>query len=190
MVVTNLRFATACGWSPRLRLDLALNDFVACALVSHNISVLSDGTPWRPLIDVEDMCRAISWAVTRREGTGGKFLSVNIGSNDRNYQVGSLANSVANLIAGTRVSINEEAPSDTRSYAVDFSLYEKLAPHHQPQITLAQSILRLKDGLERMEFNDPRFRESIYMRLNLLRGHIEKGLLDKNLRWSISPKSN
>ena len=69
MLATSLRFATACGMSDRLRLDLVLNDFVACAITSGEISVLSDGTPWRPLIDVEDMARAILWAI-RRKGQG------------------------------------------------------------------------------------------------------------------------
>ena len=65
MVVTCLRFATACGMSDRLRLDLVLNDFVACALALREITVLSDGLRWRPLIDVSDMARAIEWAITR-----------------------------------------------------------------------------------------------------------------------------
>ena len=70
MTVTSLRFATACGMSDRLRLDLVLNDFVACAIASGEITVLSDGTPWRPLIDVEDMARAISWAIVRKRENG------------------------------------------------------------------------------------------------------------------------
>ena len=65
MTVTCLRFATACGMSDRLRLDLVLNDFVASALATGEITVLSDGTPWRPLIDVADMARAIEWAIGR-----------------------------------------------------------------------------------------------------------------------------
>ena len=73
MTVTSLRFATACGMSERLRLDLVLNDFVAGALTSGEVSVLSDGTPWRPLIDVEDMCRAIVWAIGRPAGKGGQI---------------------------------------------------------------------------------------------------------------------
>ncbi len=68
MVVTCLRFATACGMSDRLRLDLVLNDFVACALGQGQITVLSDGSPWRPLIDVADMARAIDWAIDRSGG--------------------------------------------------------------------------------------------------------------------------
>ncbi|RZK29215.1 MAG: SDR family oxidoreductase, partial [Hymenobacter sp.] len=70
-VVTCLRFATACGWSDRLRLDLVLNDFVASAVATGEISILSDGTPWRPLIHVRDMARAIEWAVTREASNGG-----------------------------------------------------------------------------------------------------------------------
>ena len=87
MGVTCLRFATACGMSPRLRLDLVLNDFVAGALASGEVSVLSDGTPWRPLIDVRDMARAIEWAITGGGVDAGGFLSINAGSDDWNVQV-------------------------------------------------------------------------------------------------------
>ena len=76
MLVTSLRFATACGMSDRLRLDLVLNDFVACAITSGEITVLSDGAPWRPLIDVEDMARAILWAIRRKSDKGGEFLAL------------------------------------------------------------------------------------------------------------------
>ena len=73
MTVTCLRFATACGMSDRLRLDLVLNDFVAGALATGEITVLSDGTPWRPLIDVADMARAIEWAIGRSPTTAAGF---------------------------------------------------------------------------------------------------------------------
>ena len=75
--VTCLRFSTACGWSDRLRLDLVLNDFVAGAVASGRITILSDGTPWRPLINVRDMARAIDWAISRDMSVGGPFLAVN-----------------------------------------------------------------------------------------------------------------
>ncbi len=91
MVTTSLRFATACGMSDRLRLDLVLNDFVACALSTGEITVLSDGTPWRPLIEVRDMARAIEWALSRRGDEGGSFLALNAGSDSWNYQVKDLA---------------------------------------------------------------------------------------------------
>src|SRR6185312_14717249 len=106
MTATCLRFATACGMSARLRLDLVLNDFVAGALTAGKITVLSDGTPWRPLIDVSDMARAIEWAIGRSSEHGGRFLVVNAGNQTGNYQVRELAEVVSTELPGTKVSIN------------------------------------------------------------------------------------
>jgi len=183
MVITCLRFATACGMSDRLRLDLVLNDFVACALSRGQISVLSDGTPWRPLIDVADMARAIDWAIDRQAGTGGRYLAVNAGSDDRNYQVKDLANAVARSVPGTDISINTSAPADSRSYKVDFGLYHSLAPDHQPVVSLDQSIQNLISGLKKMRFNDAEFRSSNLMRLRVLQDHIDHSRLTKALQW-------
>ncbi|HEY0212991.1 MAG TPA: SDR family oxidoreductase [Paenirhodobacter sp.] len=186
MVITCLRFATACGMSDRLRLDLVLNDFVAAALATGRITVLSDGSPWRPLIDTADMARAIDWAITRGVDAGGRFLAVNVGSDDRNYQVRQLADAVADALPGTDVSINTESPADSRSYQVDFALYRDLAPDHQPQVTLAQSITALKDGLQRMQFDDADFRDSQMIRLKVLEGHMTQGRLNADLVWQTS----
>lgn len=183
LTVTCLRFATACGMSSRLRLDLVLNDFVACALSSGEITVLSDGTPWRPLIDVADMARAIEWAVTREAAEGGRFLVVNAGAEFGNYQVRQLAEAVAAAVPGTKVSINTKAPADSRSYQVDFSRFAQLAPNHQPQITLEQSISGLVDGLRSMDFADADFRNSRLIRLHVLEDHIESGRLSEDLFW-------
>jgi UDP-glucose 4-epimerase len=183
MVVTCLRFATACGMSARLRLDLVLNDFVACALSRGEISVLSDGSPWRPLIDVADMARAIDWAIDRSEKSGGRYLAVNAGSNDRNYQVKDLANAVAGKVPGTTVSINTSAPADSRSYKVDFELYRSLAPNHQPLVDLDQSIQNLITGLTKMNFKDEHFRSSDLMRLKVLQDHIGSHRLSRTLEW-------
>ena len=168
MLVTSLRFATACGMSDRLRLDLVLNDFVACAITSGEITVLSDGTPWRPLIDVEDMARAILWAIRRKPDKGGEFLAVNAGRDEGNYQVRELAEAVARQAPGAKVSINTNAPPDKRSYRVDFSLFRSLAPDFIPQLSLDQSITRLREGLGAMDFADEDFRSSPFMRLKTL----------------------
>lgn len=183
MVITSLRFATACGMSARLRLDLVLNDFVACALSQKKITVLSDGTPWRPLIDVSDMGRAIDWAIQRQANNGGRILSVNTGSNRRNHQVRELAEAVAEAIPGTTVDINEKEAVDSRSYKVDFGLFEKLAPEYQPQMTLQDSIQGLVEGLSRMKFSDAKFRDSHLMRLKVLQDHVELGRLSEKLEW-------
>lgn len=182
-VVTSLRFSTACGMSERLRLDLVLNDFVACAVASKKITILSDGTPWRPLINIKDMAMAIDWAIKREVANGGKFLAVNIGSDEWNYQVKDLAEAVSMVIPDVDISINKNAQPDKRSYQVSFDLFRKLAPDHQPQIDLKTTIQDLKEGLEAMKFSDQDFRNSRLMRLKVLNDLRSKGFLNDNLEW-------
>jgi nucleoside-diphosphate-sugar epimerase len=182
-VVTSLRFATACGMSERLRLDLVLNDFVAGSIASRKITILSDGTPWRPLIEIRDMARAMDWAITRVASNGGAFLAINAGSDEWNYQVKDLAEAVAKLIPGVEISINKNAQPDKRSYQVDFSLFKKLAPNYVPQVSLEEAIIGLRDGLEKMKFDDSEFRNSHFMRLKVLTSLMEQEILNENLQW-------
>lgn len=182
--VTCLRFATACGFSHRLRLDLVINDFVAGAITSKKIEILSDGTPWRPLINVLDMARAIDWAVMRKSDNGGDFLAVNTGSNTWNYQVKELADVVAGIVNGCEVSVNQDAPPDKRSYKVNFDLFKKLAPNHQPVFQLKPTIENLVESFTQMGFNDTNFRRSSLVRLNVISNLIQKHLLDSHLYWN------
>ena len=181
--VTCLRFATACGWSDRLRLDLVLNDFVASSVASNEINILSDGTPWRPLIHVRDMALAIEWALGRTAAHGGAFLAVNTGSDKWNYRVKELAEAVAADLPGTRVLVNPAAAPDLRSYRVDFSLFRQLAPHHQPRHTLTATIAELHDKLLAIGFQDSQFRSSQLMRLRVLTTLREQGELTGQLTW-------
>ena len=181
--VTCLRFATACGMSDRLRLDLVLNDFVAGAVASKKIQILSDGSPWRPLINIKDMARAIDWAINRDYENGGSFIAVNIGSNHWNCQVKDLAEAVAKAISDVEISINKKAQPDKRSYRVNFDLFKKLAPNHQPKYDLVNTIKELKNGLEAMGFIDKNFHNSRFMRLKVLNDLIERGRLDEKLKW-------
>ncbi len=182
--VTCLRFATACGMSERLRLDLVLNDFVAGAVASRRITVLSDGSPWRPLINVQDMARAIDWALSREREAGRDFLVVNTGSEEWNYQVRDLAEAVAAVIPDVEVSINKNAQPDRRSYKVDFSLFRSLAPQHQPKVDLRATVRELKNGLEAMGFADRDFRNSSLIRLKALDHLRQRGLLTEQLEWT------
>ena len=182
--VTSLRFSTACGMSDRLRLDLVLNDFVAGAVASGKITILSDGTPWRPLIHVRDMARAIEWAISRDAKDGGNFLAVNVGCNEWNFQVKDLAAAVAKVIPDVKVSINKDAEPDKRSYRVDFSRFKKLAPDHQPRVELTSAIEELRDGLRGMGFKDQNFRDSRFMRLKVLNHLRQAELLNELLQWS------
>lgn len=183
--ITSLRFPTACGMSPRLRLDLVLNDFVSAAVADGKIQILSDGSPWRPLIDVRDMARAIEWAVRRKSENGGDFVAVNAGRNECNHQVINLAKSVAQLIPNTSIEINKDAAPDKRSYKVNFDRYRDLAGDFLPQVDLSESIVELRRGLETMGFSDPNFRESSHMRLKVLAEHRQSGRLNELLEWQV-----
>ena len=182
--ITCLRFATACGMSDRLRLDLVLNDFVAGAVASQKVSILSDGTPWRPLIHVQDMARAIDWAIQRDSSLGGSHLTVNVGSDRWNYQVKDLAEAVAQVMPEVEVTINKHAQPDKRSYKVSFEKFKQLAPDYVPKVDLIAAIRELRDGLTAIGFHDENFRQSKFIRLNTLTQLQEQGLLTDALEWA------
>lgn len=182
--ITCLRYATACGFTNRLRLDLVLNDFVAGALVNKEISILSDGSPWRPMINTKDMARAIEWAIVREKTNGGNFLIVNTGSNEWNNQIKPLAEAVAKIIPGVKVTTNPNAAPDKRSYRVNFDLYKSLAPDHQPIHDLVSTITELKENLIAMNFADVNFRTGNLIRLKVLDRLQELNLLNPNLEWN------
>jgi nucleoside-diphosphate-sugar epimerase len=182
-VVTCLRFATACGMSDRLRLDLVLNDFVASAVATGAVKLLSDGTAWRPLIHVKDMARAFEWGVVRGADAGGTAVVVNAGSDAWNYRIRDLAEAVAEEIPGVELEIGAEAQPDARSYSVDFGLFQRLAPAHQPEIALPAAVQELRTGLERMQFDDPDFRTSHLIRLRVLEALRDGNRLTEKLEW-------
>ncbi len=185
--VTALRFATACGFSARCRLDLVLNDFVASALSKGEITLLSDGTPWRPLIHVADMARAMEWALTRGSENGGAFLSLNVGSENWNYRIGDLARAVAAHCGNVPVSMNSQAGPDKRSYRVDFSEFRRLAPSHQPRWTLEQAVGELAQGLGQVITKGQDFRNSAWVRLAVLADLVASSKVDADLRWAQTP---
>ncbi len=166
------------------------NDFVAGAVTSKKIDILSDGTPWRPLINVLDMANAIEWAIERTSETGGKFLAINTGSSEWNYQVKELADAVAEIVQGCKVSVNPDAPPDKRSYRVNFDLFKKLAPHHQPKFDLKSTVVALVENLSQMGFNDADFRKSSLIRLNVIKQLKADGYLDNDLFWTSKQNIN
>jgi nucleoside-diphosphate-sugar epimerase len=184
---TCLRFATACGWSPRTRLDLVLNDFVASAVVNGRIEVLSDGSPWRPLVHIEDMARALAWASSRDAERSGKFIALNVGSDQWNYQIRDLASAVADLLPGTEVSINYSAAPDKRSYRVSFGLLAQIAPTGLISWNLEDAVCDLIENLKASGFEDRNFRDSRLIRLSELRNLQEQSALDAQLRWTNLP---
>jgi len=182
--ITCLRFGTACGMSDRLRLDLVLNDFVAAAIADGRILILSDGTPWRPLIDVADMARAVEWALTRDDSVAPPLLCVNVGADEWNYQIRELAEAVVAAVDGAELEIAADAQPDRRSYRVSFDRFASLAPDHQPRLTLEGTVRGLVDGLRRIGFSDSDFRRSPLIRLNVLDHLRREGLLTDDLCWA------
>jgi nucleoside-diphosphate-sugar epimerase len=127
----SLRNATAYGWSPRLRLDLVLNDLVAHALCSGEVRVLSDGTPWRPIVHAEDIATAFAEVLDAPRASVHDTV-FNVGFPNENYQVREIAEIVASAVDGSRVVITGETGPDLRSYRVDFSRLARAFPALAP----------------------------------------------------------
>ena len=181
-LVTNLRFATATGYSSNMRLDLVLNDFVASAIVDKKIEILSNGKPFRPLIHLEDMSRAIYWSSIRNIAEGGSYLIINVGSNEMNYRVIDLAYNIRKKIPNINIDINQKANDDKRSYQVDFSMYKNLAKNYLPKFSLDKIVDDLVYNLSKKSDLD-QFRESSYIRLNVLNQLVSSKKLSNNLEW-------
>ncbi len=177
--VISLRFATACGYSENLRLDLVLNDFVASAIVNKEIKVLSDGSPWRPLIHVKDMAKAINWAL--EEIRFSRYLVLNIGMNKMNFQVKTIAKKVGEIIKDTKVKINHNAMPDKRSYKVNFSKFQKMNTKYKLNYNLEKSIIDLKKNIKKIDFKTKNFRESNFIRLKILKDLLKDKKVDKKL---------
>jgi nucleoside-diphosphate-sugar epimerase len=178
---TSLRFSTACGISDRLRLDLVLNDFVFSALQNNKIKILSDGKPWRPLIDVEDMCKAIDWSLHRSLNEDNKNLSINTGSDENNIQICDLAEEVSKIL-NVKIELNKDNKSDNRSYKVDFSLYKKMCPENFPLKSIKQSINELADFYKNSD--NKLFMWEDYIRLNTIKKLIQEKKINNELYWT------
>ena len=136
------------------------------------------------------MARAIDWASNRKQNNGGQFLVVNAGSNQWNYQVRELAEKVKDIIGNVEIKINPDAVVDKRSYRVDFSLFNELAPDYIPKITLDEAVNEILIGLRSNNFTNINFRQSHYIRLKTLTNLIELDLINDNLKWNKNLKND
>ena len=174
--VTSLRFATACGMTDRLRLDLVLNDFVAGAHAFRKITLLSDGSPWRPLIHVRDMARAIDWAIDRPAGDEA-FLALNTGSDE--WRLPDPPARRHRRLGPARGRGERAGRRGARRALVQGRLrpLPRARAGHQPQVGLREAIEDLSEGLERMSFSDPDFRNSTLVRLRVMNDLRSEGLV-------------
>jgi nucleoside-diphosphate-sugar epimerase len=178
-----LRNATVYGYSPRMRFDLVLNNLVAHAVATGKILIKSDGTPWRPIVHVEDVGRAFIAALKApRERVHNEAF--NIGQSSENYQIRDIADIVKDVVQGTEVVYAPGGEPDKRSYRVDFSKVRRQLPEWQPRWTARQGAQQLcaayrRVGISLEDFEGPRFR-----RIDLLRRLMTEGKVDATLRWA------
>ncbi|HYY76939.1 MAG TPA: SDR family oxidoreductase [Gaiellaceae bacterium] len=176
-----MRNATAYGASPRMRVDLVLNNLVGWALTTGRIRILSDGTPWRPLVHVEDIARATVAALEApRELVAAEAF--NVGADEENYQVLELAEIVRRAVPGCEIEYAGSGEPDPRSYRVDFGKLRRTFPALRLAWTAASGAVEMRDalregGLTRELFEGPR-----YTRLKHLQVLLADGRLDDRLR--------
>lgn len=151
-----LRNATAFGFSPRLRADIVLNNLVAHAVLTGTVRVLSDGTPWRPLVHAQDIAAAFTAALTApRDAVHAKAL--NVGSETNNVTVAQIAEEVVAAVPGADLLITGETGADPRSYRVDFSTVRAALPDFEARWTVKAGAVELatayqEHGLTRHDF--------------------------------------
>jgi nucleoside-diphosphate-sugar epimerase len=180
--VTFLRNATAYGISPKLRLDLVVNNLVGWAVTAKQIRIMSDGTPWRPVIHCEDIARAfIAVLVASVEKVNGQAF--NTGRNEDNHQVKEIARLVGEVVPGCEVLITGEHGSDSRSYKVDFSKIQKELPGFKPRFNLKMGIEQLFDYYQRFDLGKEKFEGRYFLRLKQLNYLLNQKKIDSNLFW-------
>jgi nucleoside-diphosphate-sugar epimerase len=161
-----LRNATAYGHSPMLRIDLVVNNLLACAHALGEIRIMSDGSPWRPLIHCRDIARAFL-ALSEADVPGG--TAVNVGADDENYQVRDVAALVQELVPGADIEFTGEVGNDPRSYRVNFDLLSRLVPDFRLQYSLRSGMEELHAKLTEHGFSRADWESDQFVRLRRLR---------------------
>jgi nucleoside-diphosphate-sugar epimerase len=176
-----LRNSTVYGYSPKFRNDLVVNNFVTTAIAFGQIRVMSDGTPWRPLIDVRDLSNAfIAFLEADSEKINGKII--NIGFDENNFQVKDLLDEVKKQLPHCDVVYTGEHGKDSRSYKVKFDLFHSLFPELKQKWTLSKSVKDLITHLKSAKFGKKEFESGKYSRIGVLKRLVEEGKVDKQLR--------
>ncbi len=181
---TFLRNATVYGVSPRLRGDVVVNNLVGWAVTTGKVALKSDGTPWRPLVHVEDVCRAFA-ALLEAPREVVHSQAFNVGRQDENYRIRAVAEIVQRAVPGSELSFAEGAGPDPRCYRVDFSKIARMVPGFRPTWSVERGVNQLRDafiavGLTRADLEGAR-----YSRVKALLCLLQQGRVDTDLRWKI-----
>jgi nucleoside-diphosphate-sugar epimerase len=177
-----LRSATAYGASPRLRCDIVLNNLTAWAVATGKVLIKSDGTPWRPIVHVEDISRAFLAALEApREAVHGQAF--NVGRPEENYRIRELAEIVRDTVPGCTIEFAGGAAPDTRNYRVDTTKIARTLPAFKPQWTARKGAQQLYEAFREARITLEDIEGWRYRRIGQLRKLLESGRLGPDLRW-------
>jgi nucleoside-diphosphate-sugar epimerase len=177
-----MRNATAYGVSPRLRLDIVLNNLVAWAHTTGAIRLQSDGSSWRPLVHIRDIAQATVALLDAPEDIV-RGEAFNIGSDEQNYRIRDLAEIVHDRFPDCEVTFAEGASPDPRSYRVDFSKFESAFPKSRFEWTAERGVDELADAYDAVGLTLADFQGHRYIRLEQVKRLLGEGVLDESLRW-------
>jgi nucleoside-diphosphate-sugar epimerase len=179
---TFLRNATAHGLSPRHRGDLVVNNLTAFAFATGEVLMQSDGTPWRPLVHIEDISRAflVLLQAPREQVHGEAF---NVGGDEENYQIRDVARIVEDVVPGSRIAFVAGAGPDKRSYRVSFAKLRQAFPELYPRWTVRASVEQMFGAYRENGLTIADFKGSRFMRIARIKELMAAGRLDDALRW-------
>ena len=176
-----LRNATAYGPSPRMRFDIVINDLSAMAYTTKRIAMTSDGSPWRPVVHVDDICEAIYRSlIAPASAVGGRIF--NVGQNSENYRVRELAQMVAAEFPGCELSVGASG-ADNRSYRVNFDRIHRELPGFACRYTARDGARQLRDLFERIQMSPDTYQFRAFTRLRQLKYLQATKQIDADFRW-------
>ena len=178
-----LRNTTAYGVSPFMRFDIVLNNLVAWAHATGRVRIQSDGTPWRPLIHIEDICRAFL-AVLDAPRELIHNQAFNVGITEENYQVRDLAQIVQQTVPGCTIEYAADGGPDPRSYRVDFSKIKNTLPRFVPHWNIRRGAQEIYAACQESKLTLEDFEGPHYKRITQIRKLLADGQLDSHLRWT------
>lgn len=179
---TFMRNATAYGVSPRHRFDIVLNNLVAWAFTTGLVYLKSDGSPWRPIVHIEDISRAAIAALhAPREVVHNQAF--NVGVNEENYRIKELAEIVKETVPNCRVEFAPDAEPDKRTYRVDFSKIKRMLPEFKPQWNARRGAQELYEAYQKLGVKLEEFEGPKYKRIDHIKQLLSSGQLDESLRW-------
>jgi nucleoside-diphosphate-sugar epimerase len=177
---TYLRNATAYGFSPRLRADLVVNNLVGYAVVQGTVLMKSDGSPWRPLVHIEDIARAfVAMLEADRERVHDQAF--NIGATEENYQIRDVAQIVQETVPDSEIRLADSAGPDIRDYRVDCSKVADVVPEFSPNWTVRKGAEEVYDAYLRYGLDDDLFGERL-LRIRTIKAKQARGLVTEDLR--------